>query len=153
MRKIKKGILGGFAGSVGNVVGGLWKGIDYMRTKSSHVKNPNIVGQQAQRLGFKGCVYLAKELVNTMIKPIWNQEAIKMSGYNLFVKLNMDAFNNYGEIEDYSKVDMTAGSLCALELIIEKDSTDKSILNLSWLDNKKCSKSQRRWYPALCYSR
>jgi hypothetical protein len=28
---IKQGILGGFSGKVGNVVGGTWKGIDYMR--------------------------------------------------------------------------------------------------------------------------
>jgi hypothetical protein len=35
MGKISKGILGGFSGTVGTVVGGKWKGIDYMRSKPS----------------------------------------------------------------------------------------------------------------------
>ena len=38
MGTINKGILGGFSGKVGNVVGGTWKGIDYMRSKSNHRK-------------------------------------------------------------------------------------------------------------------
>ncbi len=34
MGTISKGILGGFSGKVGTVVGGSWKGIDYMRSRS-----------------------------------------------------------------------------------------------------------------------
>ena len=30
MGKISQGVLGGFSGKVGNVVGGTWKGIGYM---------------------------------------------------------------------------------------------------------------------------
>ena len=33
MGKINLGILGSFSGKVGNVVGGKWKGISYMRAK------------------------------------------------------------------------------------------------------------------------
>ena len=33
MGKIGKGILGGISGKVANVVGGNWKGIDYLRSK------------------------------------------------------------------------------------------------------------------------
>jgi hypothetical protein len=40
MEKIPKGILGGFSGKVGNVVGDNWKGIDSMRVKPSTVANP-----------------------------------------------------------------------------------------------------------------
>ena len=35
MATFEKGILGGFSGKVGTVIGGNWKGIDYMRSKSS----------------------------------------------------------------------------------------------------------------------
>ena len=35
MGTINKGILGGFSGKVGTVIGGNWKGIDYMRSKAS----------------------------------------------------------------------------------------------------------------------
>jgi len=43
MGKINQGILGGFSGKVGNVIGGNWKGIDYMRVKPASVANPNQV--------------------------------------------------------------------------------------------------------------
>lgn len=40
MGTIKKGILGGFSGKVGTVVGGSWKGISYMRSLPQKVKKP-----------------------------------------------------------------------------------------------------------------
>ena len=40
MGKINQGILGGVSGQVGNVIGGTWKGIDYLRIKPSSVANP-----------------------------------------------------------------------------------------------------------------
>jgi hypothetical protein len=45
MGTINKGILGGFSGKVGSVVGGTWKGIDYMRSKSNRT---NFTPSQAQ---------------------------------------------------------------------------------------------------------
>ena len=49
---IKQGITGGFSGMVGNVVGGSWKGIAYMRIRPVSVANPQTVGQQDQRTKF-----------------------------------------------------------------------------------------------------
>jgi hypothetical protein len=40
MGKIRQGILGGFNGTVGTVVGGSWKGTAYMRGKAQSIKNP-----------------------------------------------------------------------------------------------------------------
>ena len=40
MGTISKGILGGFSGKVGTVIGGNWKGIDYMRSIPASVSNP-----------------------------------------------------------------------------------------------------------------
>ena len=45
MAKIEHGILGGFSGTVGTVVVGNWKGIDFMRSKS---KRRNFVPTQKQ---------------------------------------------------------------------------------------------------------
>ena len=39
MGTIKQGILGGFSGKVGTVVGSSWKGISYMRGQAQNVKN------------------------------------------------------------------------------------------------------------------
>ena len=52
MGKIAQGILGGLSGKVGNVVGGNWKGIDYIRIKPSSVANPRTEGQVNQRNKF-----------------------------------------------------------------------------------------------------
>ena len=52
MGKISQGILGGLSGKVGNVIGGNWKGIDYLRIKPSKVANPRTEGQVNQRNKF-----------------------------------------------------------------------------------------------------
>ena len=52
MGKIDLGILGSFSGKVGNVVGGKWKGISYMRAKATSVSNPRTDGQMSQRSKF-----------------------------------------------------------------------------------------------------
>lgn len=52
MGKISQGILGGLSGKVGNVIGGSWKGIDYIRIKPSSVANPRTEGQVNQRNKF-----------------------------------------------------------------------------------------------------
>ena len=53
MGKIKQGILGGFKGKVGTVIGSSWNGIAYMRGLPQSVKNPKTAAQQAQRAFFK----------------------------------------------------------------------------------------------------
>ncbi|MGG5487100.1 DUF6266 family protein [Gaetbulibacter sp. PBL-D1] len=52
MGKISQGILGGLSGKVGNIIGGSWKGIDYIRIKPSSVANPRTEGQVNQRNKF-----------------------------------------------------------------------------------------------------
>ncbi|MNK06623.1 hypothetical protein D3C87_245220 [compost metagenome] len=49
MGRIKKGILGGFSGKVGTVVGANWKGIDYMRALPTPSTKPSSDKQLAQR--------------------------------------------------------------------------------------------------------
>lgn len=49
MGTIQKGILGGFSGKVGSVIGGNWKGIDYMRSvanKRSFIPSQKQLEQQ-----------------------------------------------------------------------------------------------------------
>lgn len=72
MAKFNKGILGGFSGKVGNVVGGSWKGIDYMRSKPNKVNDPKTEAQLAQRQKFA--------LVNAFLKRI--QPIIKLGFTN-----------------------------------------------------------------------
>ena len=52
MGTIKKGIMGGFSGKVGNIVGASWKGIAYIRSLPASVHNPRTEKQVTQRTRF-----------------------------------------------------------------------------------------------------
>lgn len=62
MGTIKQGILGGFSGKVGNIVGASWRGIDYIRSMPASVHNPRTEAQVSQRNRFS--------LVGKMLKTI-----------------------------------------------------------------------------------
>ena len=53
MGKIKQGILGGFKGKVGTVIGSSWNGIAYMKGLPQSQKDPKTAAQMAQRAFFK----------------------------------------------------------------------------------------------------
>lgn len=92
MGVIKRGILGGFSGSVGSVVGTSWKGIEVMKSKPLSVANPRTAGQVAQRSKMSNVVALATVINASTIKPLWDRFAVKQSGYNAFVQANIDLF-------------------------------------------------------------
>ena len=52
MGTIKTGILGGFSGRVGTVVGATWNSVHYMRALATSVKNPRTDKQLSQRTKF-----------------------------------------------------------------------------------------------------
>lgn len=52
MGKIVQGILWGLSGKVAVVIGGSWKGIDYIRIKPSSLENPRTDGQVNQHNNF-----------------------------------------------------------------------------------------------------
>lgn len=56
MGEIKQGILGGFSGRVGTVVGSSWKDVSYMRALAISVNNPRTLKQQSQRGKFALCM-------------------------------------------------------------------------------------------------
>ena len=93
MGVIKRGILGGFKGRVANVVGSSWKGVAYMKSLPLSVSNPNTAGQQTQRGKFGQAVEFAKSILTACIKPLWDRWAQQMSGYNAFIKENIDNFD------------------------------------------------------------
>ena len=81
MGKISQGILGGLSGKVGNVIGGNWKGIDYLRIKPSSVANPRTEGQVNQRNKFTVTLeYLQPNL--DFIKKGYKSYAVKKTEFN-----------------------------------------------------------------------
>lgn len=140
MGKINQGILGAVSGTVGNVVGGSWKGINYLRVKAQHFQDAKTEGQVGQRAKFGACVALAKSLLDSIIRPIWDKKAKKMSGYNLFVKTNIGQFDENGEIIDFTKLKIAIGDLPEIKnLTVDNDEQEDGGIMLSWDDNSSIS--------------
>lgn len=89
MGKIEQGILGGFSGKVGNVVGGNWKGIDYMRVKPSNVENPKTEGQMDQRSKFVTVLRFLQPLTD-FLRIGFAGFANKMTEFNSAMSYNLN---------------------------------------------------------------
>lgn len=89
MGKIKKGILGGFSGKTGTVVGGSWKGIDYMRSLATSVANPKTSAQVTVRSNFSTLVSIMSGANSILKASNWN-DAKKQSAFNAGVRINYD---------------------------------------------------------------
>ncbi|MDR1761091.1 MAG: DUF6266 family protein [Bacteroidales bacterium] len=113
MGTIKKGILGGFSGKVGTVVGGSWKGISYMRSLPQSVKNPRTEGQMSQRSKFALTLNLLKPMT-ALLRTGWKLYAHRQSPFNAATSYTL-ANAITGNYPDYaidpSKVLVSRGSL------------------------------------------
>lgn len=88
MAKIKAGILSKVSGKVAGVVGGTWKGTNYIR-ELVKPSNPNTALQQTQRGKMSFVVRCARQLVGDILSPYLNKFCKTMSGYNWFCKENI----------------------------------------------------------------
>lgn len=96
MAKLVGGPLGSYRGKAGGTIGTSWKGIPVVKAMPLSVANPDTVGQQNQRGKFAQCVAVARLLLSDLITPYWNPFAKRMSGYNAFIKQNIDCFDKDG---------------------------------------------------------
>lgn len=136
MGTIKKGILGGVSGKVGNVVGGNWKGIDYLRMLPAGVTNPNTELQSTQRLKFAAVLRFLQPMTE-VIRIGFKPSAVKMSAFNAAFSYN---YNNaltgsYPAFAiDYPKALISKGNLIgALNPICA--SADPAKINVTWENN------------------
>jgi hypothetical protein len=81
MGRINKGILGGFSGKVGNVVGGSWKGIDYMRSKSTRTNFTATTTQLEQQAKF-GLAIRFVQSMSGLVAVGYRNLAVKQTGAN-----------------------------------------------------------------------
>lgn len=98
MATLNRGILGGIKGKIGNVVGSSWKGISTLKSLPLSVANPRTAGQVAQRTKMTAVVAVGQALASTTIETFFQRIAVKMSGFNMFVKTNIAAFTSVGEL-------------------------------------------------------
>ncbi|MCZ4693800.1 hypothetical protein DWB61_09695 [Ancylomarina euxinus] len=135
MGKYNQGILGPFTGKVGAIVGSSWRGVNYIKSLPGPNAS-NSEAQQKQRSRFKSVVSLASSLMESLIRPVWNLVGGKMTGYNLFVKTNMPAFDESGALVNYSEFHASMGALPLPEILTLQDDVDVvSGIELSWKDD------------------
>ncbi len=137
MGKINQGILGGVSGKVGNVVGGNWKGIDYLRIMPASVANPKTPAQLDQRSKFV-TVLKFLQAITQFLRIGYKNYAVKMTQFNSAMSevLKNAVTGSYPNFEiDYSNVLVSKGSLPnAQDVNMTLDA--EGDIQLSWTDNQ-----------------
>ena len=134
MGVIKRGILGGFSGKIGNIVGSSWKGIAVIKSLPLSVANPRTAAQVAQRSDFKTVAIFASTVLATIVKPLWDRFASQMSGYNNFIKtniVNLSAVEN----EMYKDFKMSVGKMASTPIVGSSCTNVANNMNVSWADD------------------
>jgi len=143
MGTIKRGILGGFSGKVGNVVGASWKGISYMRSLPQSVKNPRTKGQVSQRSKFAITLHYLKSMT-AFLRTGWKLYAHRQSPINAAMSYALanavtGAYPDY-EI-DPSKVLVSRGSLATA--VNANAANMGGSIDISWNDNSGVSNAKQ----------
>ena len=86
MGKIKQGILGGFRGKVGTVIGASWNGIAYMRGLAQSHKNPKTAAQLQQRAFFTELHGLVSQLSDEQLASLFPTVTRGMTRRNMLTR-------------------------------------------------------------------
>lgn len=129
-------------------------GKTYFRRRPERYRDALTPVQQLQRGRMLAAIAFYRNLRDTFISRIWRVAAREegCSGYNLFVKHNINAFDREGVIADYSKITLSHGTLPLPEqLRVEK--TGDNEVTVRWDDSLPVSYSRRadRLYAAVVY--
>lgn len=142
MGTINKGILGGFSGTVGTVIGGSWKGIDYMRSQPARRSGTQSQAQLEQQAKFKLVVQFLQSMT-ALVMTTFHNYAIKMTGFNSALSYNIKnvikgSYPSYSI--DYSKVLVSRGDLPNGSGPAATAGT-KGDINFTWTDNSGMGKA------------
>ena len=136
MGKFKKGILGKFSGTIASVVGSVWRGIPYMRSVADSHKDSKTPKQVAQRTRFGACTKFTNLIKTNVVLPIWEKKAVKMTGVNLFVKINQHCLDGEGNILDYPDMKFSIGNLPLPEnILVQNSQSGNGSIVITWTAN------------------
>ena len=105
MGKIKQGILGGFKGKVGTVIGASWNGISYMKGRPQSVRNPRTEAQVQQRNFFKELQGLVSQLSDEQLISLFPSVNRGMTRRNMFTRQLAAAA---AVVDDVKSVDLSS---------------------------------------------
>ena len=135
MGKIKTGILGGFQGKVGTVIGSTWRGESIMRALPKTAAKAPTESQRIQRLKFKAVSEFLNPLRTTLSTYFGNDTGVK-SKYNMATSYHI---TNAVEITEagtqilYPRVLVAKGTLFGFQNLTTTPS--ETVITLNWEDN------------------
>lgn len=138
MGTITKGILGGFSGKVGTVIGGNWKGIDYMRSKANRRKFTATEAQVAQQIKFGLSVKFLQSL-SGLVDISFRDYAVRKTGFNSALSYTLrnaitGTYPNFSLL--FSSVLVSRGDLPNI-ISPAVTSGAGSVISFSWTDNSQ----------------
>ncbi|QOW09191.1 hypothetical protein Q73A0000_01880 [Kaistella flava (ex Peng et al. 2021)] len=136
MGTIKKGILGGFSGTVGTVVGATWRGMDVIRSRPKSSGGKPTPLQIMQRAKFALAIKFQNSL-RAMQSRLYGENAGVKSRVNLaasYLLREVVAYENDQAILMMEKVIVTKGTLTGFQNLAVTAAADQT-LNFTWVDN------------------
>lgn len=134
MATFEKGILGGFSGKVGNVVGTRWRGKNVMRSLPQRGKYTPTEKQEEQRAKFKTVIGFLSPIVDILSRYFGNPQGDK-SRSNLATSYHLKnavVSTAQGMVMDFAKVLISKGDLRGLDGATVAAAAGRA-LNLAWL--------------------
>ena len=133
MGKIKQGILGGFKGKVGTVIGASWNGISYMRGIAQSVRNANTPAQQKQRAFFKEVMDLVGQLSDEQLAFLVSSTPKGMTRRNLLAQQIAAVAVDNGDTKSVDLANINSlGNAATADMPDVTVAVDGSNLAISW---------------------
>ncbi|SDI40575.1 hypothetical protein SAMN05421846_10759 [Chryseobacterium taeanense] len=153
MARITKGILGGFSGKVGTIVGANWRGQDIIRSIPKPSNRPPSEKQQLQQEKFKTVIAFLQPLKSIQTKYFGSGSGSK-SRVNMAVSYTIsEAIQMTGDVPElmYNKVLITKGDLTGFQNVAAVPQTG-NIIRLSWENNStQGNASETDQVNVICY--
>ena len=151
MGKIKQGILGGFRGKVGTVIGASWNGIAYMRGLAQSHKNPKTAAQLQQRAFFKEVQDLVGQLSDEQLAFLYPNSVKGMSRRNLLTKQLSDypIEREEGKHADLADI-ISLGNAPTADLPDVSIVASRSAVTISWNADNAWRSQHANEYPTIC---
>lgn len=131
MAIIKRGIMGGLSGKIGNVVGSSWKGRAILKSLPISVANPKTEGQVSQRTKFKAVSQILSVILTSVVRVMYNPTAGNISGANQFARQNKQMFDGIGTFLPENAY-MGAGSLPSEIVESVEQNAGSDDITVSW---------------------
>lgn len=141
MGVIRKGILGGFSGKVGTVIGSSWNSISYMRSLAESYKDANTEKQACQRGRFSEVVRFLKTIVPYLHVGYRSREAGQSAYSSAMSYVLRNAVSGCGAdaAVDFGKALVSRGGLAMAADAAVEASGGK--LSFTWTDNSGSDKA------------